>query len=60
MSHVHDNKEDDGPITALHFEEGKTYDLGCMAMGGVPNPRLEVMVGEDNYTRVFQQHETEV
>ena len=59
-SHQTEEEMEGETITTLHFEEGKTYDIGCMAMGGVPNPRLEVTVGDDNYTRAFQQHDTQV
>ena len=59
-SHQTEEEMEGETITTLHFDEGKTYDIGCMAMGGVPNPRIEVTVGEDNYTRAFQQHESQV
>ena len=47
-------------VDVLNLDEGQTENVGCGAIGGVPLPRFEIVVGENNYTRKFKDHEWEV
>lgn len=45
----------------MHFLEGEKREVECMAMKGVPTPRLEVYVEDGiNYTSVFKHKESSV
>ncbi len=47
-------------VMDMEFTEGETKTVTCMAMGGIPLPRLDVTVDKVNYTRFFKHRESKV